>query len=73
MLRDYATELSAAVADLMLTGVDGNLAQQLKATGVHKVIGTENIFLARRRLGDSLDDALRTIAARREPGGADQD
>lgn len=67
MLREYATELGVAGAELMLTGVDDNLAQQLTATGVHRVIGPDNIFRARRRLGDSLDDALQAIAARRDP------
>lgn len=65
MLQGYAEELSQRGATLMLTGVDERLLAQLRATGVSKVLGEENLFAARPRLGDSLDAALAEIERRR--------
>ncbi|WP_243232821.1 SulP family inorganic anion transporter [Microbacterium sp. CIAB417] len=70
MIRDYAVDLRAHGATLMITGVEPRLAHQLDATGVGAIVGEENIFPLRRRLGDSLDDALNAIRARRSPDDA---
>lgn len=48
----------------MLAGVDADLLSQLRTTGVITVLGEENLFPARPRLGDSLEAALAEIEAR---------
>lgn len=63
-MRGYAEELAAAGATLMLVGVNTHLAQQLHATGVEAVIGGENVFAVRPRVGDSLVAALEAIEER---------
>lgn len=65
MLGDYARELHDAGADLVLSGVNDSLHHQLTATGVRGLIGDDNLFRKRRRLGDSVFDALDAIAERR--------
>ena len=64
MIRDYAADLRRNGATLMITGVEPRLAHQLDATGVGAIVGEGNIFPLRRRLGDSLDDALNAIKDR---------
>ena len=64
MLRGYAQELADRGATLMLAGVDADLLSQLRTTGVITVLGEENLFPARPRLGDSLEAALAEIEAR---------
>jgi SulP family sulfate permease len=67
MLRTYATELRAAGATLMVAGVGPRVSAQLAATGVREILGEENVFVERPRLGDATLDAV-AEAARRTNG-----
>ncbi|MFE6733647.1 SulP family inorganic anion transporter [Microbacterium sp. NPDC057650] len=69
MVRDYADELEAHDATLMLVGVGKRLQDQLDATGVGARVGGGNIIPVRPRVGDSLAEAL-AIVASRNGGGA---
>ncbi|REJ05614.1 SulP family inorganic anion transporter [Microbacterium bovistercoris] len=69
MVRDYADELSARDATLMLVGVGERLQDQLDATGVGARIGGGNIIPVRPRVGDSLAEALAIVASRKNDGG----
>lgn len=65
MLRSYAQELAAAGATLMVAGVGTRVHAQLASTGVRSIIGEENVFVERPRLGDALAEALDEVARRR--------
>lgn len=65
MLRSYAQELAAVGATLMVAGVGARVHAQLVSTGVHSIIGEENVFVERPRLGDALAAALDEVARRR--------
>jgi len=65
MVRGYAEELHAHGGTLVLAGVDPGLSRQLRATGVADLLGPENVFPGRPRLGDSVADALTAIERRR--------
>ncbi|KJQ53193.1 SulP family inorganic anion transporter [Microbacterium sp. SA39] len=67
MLRTYAKELRAAGATLMVAGVGPRVSAQLSATGVREILGEENVFVERPRLGDATLDAV-AEAARRTTG-----
>jgi hypothetical protein len=61
----YAGELRQAGATLMLAGISQSTLDQLAATKALDTIGTEQIFTATPRIGDSLTAAL-TAAARNQ-------
>ncbi len=65
MVRIYAEELAEHGGTLILAGVDPQLDRQLQATGVAELLGPDNVFPVRRRLGDSVAEALDAIARRR--------
>ena len=58
VLRRYAEALLARDCKLMLVGVDSVVRDQLAKTGVLKVIGEENVFLATPQLGAALNQAV---------------
>lgn len=66
MLREYAAELAASGAHLILVGVGPRVVDQLRLTGVGEALGHDNIFAAAPRLGDALDRAMTMIDARRK-------
>ncbi|MFC4139364.1 MULTISPECIES: SulP family inorganic anion transporter [unclassified Microbacterium] len=66
MVRDYAEELAAHDATLMLVGVGKRLQDQLDATGVGARIGGGNVIPVRPRVGDSLAEALAIVASRND-------
>jgi SulP family sulfate permease len=66
MVRDYADELTAHGATLMLVGVAKHLRDQLDATGVGARIGGGNLIPVRPRVGDSLAEALAIVASRKD-------
>ena len=55
--RRYAEALQAHDSKLMLVGVDPAVRDQLAKTGVLKVIGEENVFLATPQLGGAMNTA----------------
>jgi SulP family sulfate permease len=57
VLQRYAEQLKAHDGKLMLVGVDQNVYGQLAKTGVLKVIGEENVFLAEKQLGVAMNRA----------------
>ncbi|UJP11076.1 SulP family inorganic anion transporter [Microbacterium sp. KUDC0406] len=68
MVRDYADELAAHGATLMLSGVGRRLQDQLDATGVGARVGGGNVIPVRPRIGDSLAEALSIVASRKDGG-----
>ena len=58
VLQRYAEALQARDSKLMLVGVDSAVRDQLAKTGVLKLIGEENVFLATPQLGDALNQAV---------------
>ncbi|MFE6994791.1 SulP family inorganic anion transporter [Microbacterium sp. NPDC057659] len=68
MVRDYADELEAHDATLMLVGVGKHLQDQFDATGVGARVGGGNIIPVRPRVGDSLAEALAIVASRKDRG-----
>lgn len=68
VLSTYAEELSACGATLILAGINSRLSDQLDATGVSLQLGANNVFLERKRLGDSLAEALKSVERRDEDG-----
>jgi SulP family sulfate permease len=58
VLRRYAKALQARDCKLMLVGVDSAVRDQLAKTGVLKLIGEENVFLATPQLGEALNQAV---------------
>jgi SulP family sulfate permease len=57
VLERYAGALKAHDSRLMLAGVDPAVRDQLAKTGVLKVIGEENVFLATPQLGAAMNQA----------------
>ena len=57
VLKRYAEALQANDGRLMLVGVDLATRDQLARSGVLKVIGEENVFLATRELGAAMNQA----------------
>jgi sulfate permease, SulP family len=58
VLQRYATALQDRKCKLMLVGVDPDVRDQLAKTGVLKMIGEENVFLATPQLGAALNQAV---------------
>ncbi len=58
VLQRYAQTLKLRDSKLMLVGLDPALRAQLAKTGVLKVIGEENVFLATPQLGEALNQAV---------------
>ncbi len=58
VLQRYAEALQARDSKLMLVGVDSAVRDQLAKTGVLKIIGEENVFLATPQLGEALNQAV---------------
>ena len=57
VLQRYAEALQARDSKLMLIGVDAAARDQLAKTGVLKLIGEENVFLATPQLGGAMNQA----------------
>jgi SulP family sulfate permease len=58
VLQRYCEELRARDCKLMLVGVDPDVRRQLAKTGILRVIGAENVFLATPQLGSGLNLAV---------------
>jgi sulfate permease, SulP family len=58
VLQRYAEALQARDSKLMLIGVDAAARDQLAKTGVLKLIGAENVFLATPQLGGAMNRAV---------------
>ena len=58
VLQRYARALQARESKLMLVGVDEAVRNQLAKTGVLKLLGTENVFLATPQLGEAMNQAV---------------
>jgi len=57
VLQRYAEALQTRDSKLMLVGVDAAARDQLAKTGVLKLIGEENVFLATHQLGEAMNRA----------------
>ena len=71
VLQRYAEALQAHDSKLMLVGVDAAARDQLAKTGVLKLIGEENVFLATPQVGGALNQAATAAYAwlGQTPGG----
>ena len=58
VLQRYSRALQAKQGKLMLVGVDPQVRDQLAKTGVLKLIGDENVFVATPQLGAALNQAV---------------
>ena len=58
VLQRYSQALQARQGKLMLVGVDPGVRDQLAKTGVLKIIGDENVFVATPQLGAALNRAV---------------
>jgi len=58
VLQRYSQALQAKQGKLMLVGVDPQVRDQLAKTGVLRLIGEENIFVAEPQLGAALNAAV---------------
>ena len=58
VLQRYAQTLNQRNSKLMLVGLDPAARAQLAKTGVLKVIGDENVFLATPQIGEALNQAV---------------
>jgi SulP family sulfate permease len=58
VLQRYAKALQDRECKLMLVGVDAVIRDQLAKTGVLKLIGDENVFVATPQLGEALNQAV---------------
>ena len=58
VLQRYAQTLHKRNSKLMLVGLDPAARAQLAKTGVLKVIGDENVFLATPQIGEALNQAV---------------
>lgn len=58
VLQHYSQALQARQGKLMLVGVDPLVRDQLAKTGVLKLIGEENVFVATPQLGAALNQAV---------------
>jgi SulP family sulfate permease len=63
VLQRYARSLQAHGGKLMLAGIDPAAHGQLERTGVLRVIGEENVFLATEQLGESVNQAAAAARA----------
>jgi len=71
VLQRYTQVLQAHDSKLMLVGVDPAVRDQLARTGVLKLIGEENVFLATPQFGDAMNRAAAAAYAwlGQPPGG----
>jgi SulP family sulfate permease len=58
VLQRYAQTLNKRNSKLMLVGLDPAVRAQLAKTGVLKLIGAENVFLATPQIGEALNQAV---------------
>jgi SulP family sulfate permease len=58
VLQRYAVTLRDHDCRLMLVGLDPAVYEQLAKTGVLRLIGEENIFLAKPQIGAALNQAV---------------
>ncbi len=58
VLQRYSEALQEHQSKLMLVGVDPDVRDQLAKTGILKVLGEENVFVATPQLGASLNQAV---------------
>ena len=58
VLQRYAKTLHAHDSRLMLVGVDQDVRAQLDRTGLLRVIGEENVFVATPQIGEALNRAV---------------
>ena len=58
VLQRYCQALQARQGKLMLVGVDSLVLDQLAKTGVLKLIGDENVFMATPQLGEALNQSV---------------
>jgi anti-anti-sigma regulatory factor len=58
VLQRYAKALQDRQCKLMLVGVDAAIRDQLAKTGVLKLIGEENVFVATPQIGEALNQAV---------------
>ncbi len=58
VLQRYCAALRARDSKLMLVGVDSRVRDQLEKTGVLRMIGEENVFVATPQLGEALNQAV---------------
>jgi len=58
VLQRYAQALQARQCRLMLVGVDAAIRDQLAKTGMLKLIGEDNVFLATPQIGEALNQAV---------------
>ncbi len=58
VLQRYAQALQDRQGKLLLVGVDPLVRDQLAKTGVLKLIGDENVFVATPQLGAALNQAV---------------
>jgi SulP family sulfate permease len=58
VLQRYAQTLNERNSKLMLVGLDPAVRAQLAKTGVLKLIGAENVFLATPQIGEALNQAV---------------
>lgn len=57
-IERYARALQAANNKLMLVGLNEHVLEQLQKTDTLDLIGEENVFLAKARFGEALEDAM---------------
>jgi len=71
VLQHYAQDLQSHDSKLMLVGVDLALRDQLAKTGLLKIIGEENVFLATSQFGGAMNKAAAAAYAwlGHPPGG----
>ena len=63
VLQRYAKALHDRDSKLMLVGVDEAMRDQLARTGLLKLIGAENVFLATPQLGAAMNQAVTAATA----------
>jgi SulP family sulfate permease len=63
VLQHYAQALQARQGKLMLVGVDPLVRDQLAKTGMLKLIGDENVFVATPQIGAALNQAVAAASA----------
>jgi SulP family sulfate permease len=75
VLQHYSQALQARQSKLMLVGVDSLVRDQLAKTGVLKLIGDENVFVATPQLGAAFNQAVAAANTwlGQAPGGAPPD
>jgi len=75
VLQRYSQALQARQGKLMLVGVDRLVRDQLAKTGVLKLIGDENVFVATPQIGAALNQAVAAANTwlGQPPGGATPD